>query len=301
MYTVPYLRTQSQLLDFVARRSRDGGNRRWSREEVVGAINDAVGTWANRVSVPHVYTIVGGWKAGQYEYTLPDYINATLQPQRRILAPFTSGDGTPANQYVWDDILGWSVEPDGSGGQVLRLQYNEGVRNTENTGRILWWAENGRLPETDDGEDPTLNANIDADDTELTLASSVEVGRSGYVKIGSEFMAYAGTSDDGTNTTLQNLSRGVNSTAASHAQNDAVQFCVAAPNTKLWDVLRMQARANLSELPLVEAPGDEIEHHQWNLRWHSQEIEKFWEAWVPRSPKIKMGRRASGWRQQEYR
>lgn len=292
-YTVPLLRTRRQLIEDVAHRARDRGNRRWDRREVVRAINDSIYLWSNRVFIPYVYTLSGGWEVGIYEYALPDYISEPLVPQRKILTPYLNEEGNNF-QFVWADILGYSVDPSSDGGQSLRVQWNEGVTAATNDARILWWGENYPLPDTADGEDPALHAAIDADDTTLTLDASVDVGRAGYVKVGSEFLQYAGTALDTGRTVLQNLVRGVSSTAAAHSLGDSVEFCMAAPELRLWQVLQWQARANLYDLMLSESPASESEHYQWQMRWNEQRVGEFWRGWVPRPPVIRLSRRSVG-------
>ena len=290
-YIAPTLRTRTQLIKDVEYRQRNRGNRRWDDEEIIRALNDAVQMWSGRVSVPLVYTISGGWVSGTYEYALPSYIPIQMIPQRRVLTPYVSDTGT-SNTYIWADVLGWDLEPDASGGQILRTQYNEGVVGTTSDARVLYWAGNGYMPET--AQLPTLNATITSSATSLVLSAVFDVGQVGFVKIESEWIQYAGVTDDGSNTTLSNLVRGVGSTAASHASGKEIDFGVAAPEVRLYQQLYQQALANLHSLTLTDGPAQETAHHQWQMQWQQQMADKFWTGWTPRAPKVKLARRATG-------
>lgn len=292
-YVAPLLRTRTQLIKDIEHRMRDRGNRRWKDEEIIRALNDSIALWQGRVSVPYVYTITGGWVSGTYEYSLPDYMGRRIRPQRRVLSPYIDTT-TSTTQYVWADVRGWDLDPDGSGGQTLRTQWNEGTPGTTSDARILWWAANGYLPET--ASVPALNANIDSDDTSLVLDAVYDVGRVGYVKVNAEWIQYAGVTDDGSNTTLGNLVRGVGSTAASHSSGDSVEFGMAAPETRLWTQLQDQARALLHSLSLSEGPGQEMDHHRWAMQWHQQRADDFWKSYTPDvRPRLRLSRRATGW------
>tara|TARA_R110000868_G_scaffold21307_3_gene88535 strand:- start:6489 stop:7355 length:867 start_codon:yes stop_codon:yes gene_type:complete len=285
-YTTPTLRTRTQLIEGIEHRQRNRGNRRWSDGEIARALNDSLLTWSGRVSIPYVYTITAGWVAGTYEYALPSYIPGKMVPQRRVQTPYVNSDGSTTT-YVWADVLGWGLEADGSGGQLLRTEFDEGLAGTTNSARILYWAAPGQLPEED--ALPTLNANITSSETSLVLSAVYDVAAIGYVKIGSEWLQYAGVTDDGSNTTLSNLVRG---TAASHTQGDEIDFGVGVPDVRLFSQLQQQTIANLHALTLTDAPGQETEHHKWQMQWRQQMADAFWASWAPRAPMMKLSRRA---------
>lgn len=296
MNTVPLTRTRSQLIADVQHRMRDDGSRRWDRREVVRAINDALLPWSTRVYTPLIYTISGGWVAGQYEYPLPNYITRHVQPQRRVLTPYLQNDGSGSNQYVWADVSGFSIEPDGEGGQLLRTDFNEGTVGAEADARLIWWMHNGPLPDPSSGEDPALASDMTASATSMAVSGVLDVGAAGYVKVGQELIQYAGVTTDGSNTTLSNLVRGAgDTTAAIHTTGDSVEWCIAVQTPTLWQQLYFQAMAHLHALVLTEAPARESEHHQWAMRWHQQAADDFWKQYTPaRGPRLILGRRAVG-------
>ena len=287
MYVVPELRTQKDLVADVRAMLRDPGRDRWHESEPKRQMNRALEQWHGRVLVPMLYTMAG-WETGVYEYDLPDYIRGPIQPQGKVLVPYVGTNGD-TRQLVWADLHGWGLEPDGKGGQVLRLQFNEGVVGASNEARLLWWAENGPMPL----QEVKLASGIGSTDTTLTLDKAPRVGRAGFVKIGDEWVQYAGTSESGGQLTLQNLVRGVRSTASSHSSGDPVLWGVAVTDPTLWTQLSHQTLAYLHGLFLTAAPSREVEHHQWQMRWYQQQADDYWQRFTPaRAPRLKRGRRA---------
>ena len=232
-YIAPVVRTQAQLLADVEARLRDTGNSRWTDAELMRAINDGLTAWHGRVLTPFLYAFT--LTEGERVYALPAYMTELMLVQAE------RGQDTD----VWWTDLQFDVEPDGEGGQQLRLVKKPAAGD----GRIIWWGANGHLPATA----PTVHTGGITDaSTSLTLSASVDVGRSGYVKVGAEVMAYAGTTDDGTRTTLTNLTRGaLGTTAAAALAGVTVYFCVAAPEPRLWE----QLYAGACAAALTCAPG----------------------------------------------
>ena len=289
-YVLPQLRAQSTLKDAIEARLRDTANARFSEPEIYNALSDAVLRWSGRVFVPHVYTVSGGWDAGIYEYTLPAYLGRRMQPQRKVAVPYVSESAS--QQYVWADVLGWTVEPNATGGQTLRLQYNEGNIGVVADGRILYWGENGPLPSTV----PTLQTTMTSSVTSLILSTLLPVGQSGFVYVEQEWMEYAGCSHGTAYTTLTNLVRGVGgTTAASHSSAVSVYFGVALPDLRLFENLYPQALANVYAYGLTATNDTDRERHERNWRIQQQLADEFWRMWTPNvAPRIKLSRRTTG-------
>lgn len=289
-YTAPHLRAQNTILDELEARLRDTSNARWTDAELYRAINDALLRWSGRVSIPYLYTLSGGWVSGTYEYSVPDYLGTRIQPQRRVLSPYIDTT-TNTTQYVWADVRGWDLDPDGSGGQNLRTQWNEGTPGTTSDARILWWGENGPVPVTI----PTVQTEIDSDDTSLVLSAVVDVGQSGYVKVDAEWIQWSGYSDDGSNTTLTNLVRAVNgTTAATHTASTSVYVGVAMPELRLLEQLYHQAMANAYAYGLTDINETERDRYERNMGYYQQLAEEFWMRWTPTPPRMRLTRRAVG-------
>lgn len=293
-YAAPILRTQTELARQMRSRLRDSASKRWSDAEVYASLNDAIEMWAGKVYVPMLYTIANGWSPGIYEYALPSYISQPLTPQRKLLTPYVVEDDS--QQFVWTDVLGWEIDVDGAGGQVLRTLYSEGVTGTTNDARILWMAPNGRMPE----DLPILlNAAIATTTaTSLTCdpAERPEIGINGFVKVDNEWMEYHGYTQTPTVTTLSNLVRGVaGTTAATHLDNAEIVWGVAAPEAGVFQQLIMQARALLFEIVQSLGPGRETEDYRFQMRYWQEQADGWWnKRGMLHAPKIRLGRRAIG-------
>lgn len=290
MITLPFLKTQTELLQDMRRRMRDPDGARWPDYEVYTGINDCLLTWHNRVTIPHLYTVPGGWVAGQSDYTLPAYIRGHLDPQQRRYSsnlPYILGVSSDAD--TWVDVQAFTVEPDGSGGQVLRFDFSPG----SDDGRVIWWSHNGPVPLSA----PTLSATIDSDDTSLVLASAVsDIDQAGYIKIDSEWLHYSGVSYGASTTTLSNLLRGVNSTtAATHTSSTSVSWGVGCHRADLFGQLYNATRSFLHALFLTDAADSERTHHERQAMYYADMARGFWRSYVPnRKPKMRLGREAVG-------
>lgn len=291
-YVLPTLRTQRTVLEGIKGRLRDD-NSRWTDEEVYRAISDAMSEWSGRVFVPYIYTITGGFVGRQSIYALPSYIPQDIQPQRLIARRWPTVDDVASSEstdYVWADLHAWTLEPDGAGGQRLRIEISSAPYNSVGA-RVLWWGQNGAVPE----EVQYLSADIEADAATLTVAGVPSVPRCGYIKVDDEWMQYAGYTTSGTTMTLQNLVRGVDGGAAVHAADTEVFWGVAAPDDRLWAQLNNQIRAHLHELLMPSSQIQETQQHQWQMRWNAQKAAEFWATWAPNRPmRMKLTRQGTG-------
>lgn len=284
----PVLRSQTTLLDDIRRAMRDTDRKRWTDAEIYDSINAALREWEGRVQIPHYYNI--DFSSGTYEYTLPTYIDAAqmdVQIKRTVWGLNTeTGDEW---EDVYTDLTAWHVIPSATGGVTLLI---DNAVNTQD-GRIIWWGHNGSIATTA----CVSNAELVANGTSLVLSVVVpNIGRAGFLKVGQEWMAYAGVSDDGTKTTLNNLVRGLEgSTAAIHAAGATVAFGVAAPNENLFQVLFDQVARDLHRLFLTNGAPNESEHHERLMGYHEQRVQAFWRMWVPaRPPQMRLSRRGMG-------
>lgn len=292
MEIIPFLRSQNELLTSIKQRMRDVDNQRWPSPETYNAMNDAIMIWGRKVTVPFLYTITNGFVSGTYNYALPSYIKPPIDVElKRYL--IQTLDGLPVRSAslgasTWQPAPGYHLEPDGSGGQVLRLEGTIGA--TE--GRIIWWMQNGMIPTSV----PTLSADITDTDTSLTIASIPVIGSAGYVKIGEEWIAYAGVSRSATTTTLTNLLRGLNdTTAASHLTGASVYWGIAALRDDLYNQLLDQVTFKMHALYLTNASPQETEQHVFQSRLYKQLADEFWRGYVPpRKPRMLLTRQGKG-------
>lgn len=278
-YIQPYLRTQTELLADI---QADGyivalG---WSATEVYRAMNRALGKWAERVRVAHLYTITGGWVSGTYNYSLPAYIRAPYTPQLLRSRPFDE-DLTATSVTTWQDLPGWTEEPDSSGGLVLRVT----MRPYTIEGRVIWYAPNSRIPTAI----PTTNAEMTSTATSLTMGSAVDCDDTGWVKIGDEWLFYAGRSVAGSVTTLSNLVHAqAGTTAATHATSSTVTWGIAADDMGLYEQLAAQTKAYLHQQMLVNASVHETARHERLMQWFQGQADEFWKRYRPQTPPLRM-------------
>jgi hypothetical protein len=97
---------------------------------------------------------------------------------------------------TWQDIPGWRIEPNTSNQRVLK--FNVSPYSTE--GRLIWWGSNMPLPVSV----PTLNDDYTITDTEIGLTGVVDCHAYGWVRVGAEWMQYAGV-ERGTVSVVLNL------------------------------------------------------------------------------------------------
>ncbi len=287
---LPYLKTQLELLADVRRRMRDPEGNRWTDEEVYVAINDCLLTWNKRVTIPHLYTLSDGWVAGTSDYALPSYIRGAIDPQQKRYSsrwPNVSGIGLEAE--TWVDMPSFSLEPDGTGGQVLRLDFSPATDDA----RLIWWSHNGPVPLSA----PALNATIDSDDTSLVLSTAVsDIDPAGYIKIDSEWLHYAGVAVGTSTTTLSNLLRACNgTTAASHTSTTSVYWGVGCHRSDLYGQLYNHCRGFLHGLFLTDGAESEKTHHERQAMYYSDMANRFWRGYTPnRKTKLRLGREGVG-------
>jgi hypothetical protein len=283
-----YLRDQTTILADIKARMRDAASARWGELEMYRAVNDALETWHGRVSVPNIYTIVGGWVAATNEYTLPAYINAaTVIPQMKRTVPYSWwGQIAIDDSQTWTDIPGWTIEPDASGGRVLRFD----VPPYSTEGRVLWFGVNGPVPTTV----PTTSGSTSSSATTMVLGSVVECLDHGLAKVKSEWMQYSGVTRTTSTTTLSGLVRAYPGgiAAAIHATASSVSWGVAMPRLELYRTLLDQVLMFLHELYLADAAPRETQVHQQMVSFYAARIDKFWRYWIPqRRPRMVLDRR----------
>lgn len=286
----PYLRSQGELAAHINNgQMRDPGFARWKLPEVYRAINDALLEWDRRVRLPQIYNLPNGFSTQAYEYALPNYVQEPLDVQIQYTGATFYGEVLPDGGVPqWRDIASYRVEPDGAGGLTLRLGYLPPAE----AGRVVWWAANGQVPLTV----PKLSSGIDGDDTSLTLDAALTVEQTGWVKIGAEWLFYAGVSRDATTTTLNNLLRAqYGTTAAGHSTGDDVEWGVAADDLRLYNQLYDAVRANLHALFLTDAANQEGGRHGVTMDAYRQRADMFWRTYAPRRrTKLVLDRMALG-------
>lgn len=283
-----FLKAQNAILADLRARVRDNGAERWTDAECYGAINDALLTWQERVRIPHLYTISGGWLSGTLEYTLPDWIRSNaIQPQMKGLAQ--SALSYRLTSETWQDIPGWRIEPNASNGRVLKFS----VSPYSTDGRLIWWGSNMPLPIAI----PATSGSTAADATSMVLAGVVDCHEYGWVKVGTEWIQYAGVDRGATTTTLTNCVRGLaqGGSAGVISTSTSVYFGIAMSKTELYRVLMDQAIVHLHELYLGNASSKEKQTHQELIGFYDGRVREFWKNWSDQTKTIKQQVDVSAW------
>ena len=281
MTTTPYLKSQADILADLQVLMRDPTPTRWTAVEFYHALNRGLDQWWDRVMIENVYTVSGGWVSGTYEYSLPSYITEPVRPQvlrTRPIYPDLRIDDTTTT--TWIDVPGYKVVPDGDGTLSLKLL----VVPYSLEGQILWWTENGHVPTTL----ATVNTQLEVAATSLIADGELDVGESGWVKIGAEWMGYAGLTRAAATTTLNNLVRGVNGTTdAQHIATANIEWGIAADKPSLWRQLYDQIVTHLHEYYLTDASARERDHHERQVSFYQKRADVYWESYVPSfTPKL---------------
>lgn len=285
---LPYLYLQSDVLTNIRTLLSEPTAERWSDPQIYACMNMAITGWQGRVRVPYAYAIPGGWVDGNYEYTLPDYVDTrTVQPQNRV-----SYDEWPElTEETWADVLAFNVDPN----NTLRLYWSlpeSDIYGATNAGRVLWWGQPGPVPTSL----ATLSSSITDTDTSLTISTKPIIGRVGYIKVNSEWLQYSGYTESASTLTLTNLVRGLNgTTAVSHNSSDTVTWGVAMDTPALLNALYDATRMYLMDLWLMNTSSRETSQYEKQLVLFQDRVEKFWRGYAPaRAPRMRLSRRAIG-------
>lgn len=273
--TLPYLRTQAELLTEVKVKTRLGSPAKWSDTEYYTALNEIIMSWADKVQLPHVYTISDGFLAGEFEYDLPSYIRPPIFPELLRRLPYRDFL-VESTTTRWQEVTGFDVSPNSSGGLTLRLYAPPRAGEAQ----IVWYAPNSRVPL--DLAACDLFSGVSTSATTLTIDAVVDVDDVGYVKINTEWIGYAGVTRGSATTTLNNLVRGVNgTTAATHQTNDDVFWGVGFDDVRLMKLLHDQWRAYMAAYFLQDGSVHETERYEKQMGFYEQAAVNFWPTYKP--------------------
>lgn len=285
--TIPFLRSQTELLADIEAQMRDTNNERWSEAEIYRAINQALLTWKDKVTNPFVFTITGGWLGSDYDYVLPNYVRPPLYPQLKRLVPYNEYDILDSSTSTWQNLVGWELESDGAGG--LAIRWSGPPRTLD--GRVLFYAPNSRVPLTL----PVTSGSTAADATTVVLSTVVDVDDVGFVKIEGEYKAYAGLTRGTSTTTLLNIVPALYGTSAAvHDSGSTVTWCVGVDNMGLYYLLYRQVKALLNEYKLVHGGVQETSRYEKMMGYHQGMADTWFATYKPSrpSPKLVLNRKA---------
>ena len=267
-----YLRTQAELIAELERSLNDSNHELGTPAQLLDSLNDGLRNWAKRVVTPQIYPL--DFASGIFEYALPSYLRApfVVQIKSTVFGVFGEQSDADTNTYTWGTVAGYDIEPDGLGGNVLRLQAYPYAQ----AGRILWYADNGPVPTSA----VTLSSDITAADTSiaLTVAGAPDINQSGYFKFESEWASYSSltrTSDSAY--TATGCVRGLYGTLpAAHVATTVVQWGVAADDMRLWTQLLDHARAYVHSINLHKSTSEDGSRHEKLMSYYQTKADNFW-------------------------
>jgi hypothetical protein len=275
MDTIAYLRPQNDLLTEIKAKTRLGSTARWTDTEYKYALNEILMVWSDKVKFPHIYTITDGWQASDYDYALPRYVRPPIYPQLKRQMPYYDYAVESAT-HTWQDVPGYELEPDGSGGHVLRLF--SPPRNVD--ARVIYYAPNSRVPTADTA--PTTSGSTSSTATTMTIGSAVDVDDVGHIKVNAEYMAYTISERNASTTVLTLTERALyGSTAATHNTASSVYWCVAADTLSLYANLFDCWKAYLHAYFLQDGGTKEVARHEKALGLYEQKMANFLATYSP--------------------
>jgi hypothetical protein len=278
--TIPYLRTQSELLTEIKAKTRLGATARWDDDQYYYALNEILYTWADHVKLPRIYTITDGFQASEYGYDLPAYIRPPVIPQLLRRKPYHEYQ-IESTTSSWQEPPGYEVEPNATGGLTLRLFAPP--RSVE--ARVLYFAPNSRVPLTL----PTSSGEIMADAVDLALDDVVDVDDVGTVKIDGEYISYSGIERTLSTTVLLNLVRGLNGSAAATHEDATVNWCVGMDTMSLQGLLFNQWRSFMAAYFIQDGGTHEISRYEKALGYYDQMAANYFATYKPQRPKPGLG------------
>ena len=270
-----YLRSRSEILSELQIRVNDTADSRWSEKEKMTALNAAIRRWTDRLLIPFVYEPSTGLSSNSWTFDIPDYIDPRyMRPQIEQLGDENDYPYLYGKVDTWVNLLDYTVEPDGSGGFRLRTG---GIRYDSDF-RIVFWASPGPLPLDESSTSPVVL--LDSTTSMTITTSENNMPRSGFVKIGNEWIQYAGLADGGTTITLSNLIRGIDgTTTATHAPDTTVDWGIAMDRADLIEQLINQATAIMHMQYLSQASPQEREAHTFITRYAQQAADEYWRSY----------------------
>lgn len=272
--SIPYLRSQADLLTEIKVKTRLGSTARWSDAEYYNALNEVLYTWAEQVKLPHIYTITDGWLANEYEYALPSYIRPPIFPEMLRRVPHVDYV-TNSLTTRWQELPGWELLSDGAGGQVIRLSAPPRTMEAQ----VGFYAPNSRVPLTI----PVTSGSTSATATTMLISTAIDIDDVGYVKCEAEWIGYAGVTRGATTTTLNNLVRALyGTTAAIHNTASSVTWGVAMDDMRLLKLLFDQWKSYLHAYFIQDGGTHEVSRHEKGMGYYDSLALMFWPTYRPK-------------------
>jgi hypothetical protein len=238
----------------------------WSDARYRRAINRAIRELSNKVLVPTIYDLSSAWSQTEYAYAIPAWLDtSTIEPEwRNQTAP-----------YTWKAVPGYTIERQADGQTYIRFQ----TAPFQASGRLRYWHPNTPAPLTD----PLLNATITAVQTTLvTKTKLTDAEPNGFIKIGDEFIQYSGITQAASNTTLNNLIRGIAGTvAAPHTADDQMYWALMVDEPIIYTAITYLTLTYMHEMYLNESAARNQRHHQEMIAYYRAAADTILRQYVP--------------------
>jgi hypothetical protein len=271
--TLPYLRTQTELLTEAKVKTKLASTNRWSDVEYYTALNEILMSWADKVQLPRVYTITAGFLASEFEYDLPSYIRPPIYPELLRRLPYREYM-VESSTSRWQEVTGFDVSPNSTGGLTLRIYAPPRTGEAQ----IVWYAPNSRVPTNL----PVTSGSTAADATTVLISTAIDIDDTGYVKIDAEYMSYSGVTRGASTTTLLNVVRDLHGSAAAvHNTGATVTWCVAFDDVRLMQQLFNQWRSYMPAYMLQDGGVHETERYEKQMSFYEQQAANFWATYKP--------------------
>lgn len=265
------LRTAASFVTSLGGVTRDSSHARWSETEKWAALNYALEQMAGKVFFPVPWEI--DLSISTQTYDLPYWANG----ERVDLHVYDTDDyaGTTVSNQQWKQYAQWEQRTATDGTTDLDVKPGHSADATATV-----WMTNGRVPKG------TFTASASSSATTITVTTSemsYELPDVGFALLGTEWVLYRGL-DRGSypsSIDLLYVLRAQSGTTAATYSGETLFWGVYYDHPGLPQVIEHMGLAYLSRLPLINASQTEISHHQWNLRWATQEARAFWRNYAP--------------------
>lgn len=174
--------------------------------------------------------------------------------------------------YFTDQVL---VE---AGGVILNTIIYENEPIPTNS-ILLGWVYNYPFAEQ---AGVSLAADLTSDDTSLVVDKIISPV--GHLKINNEIIRYNGVVEDSGNYLVTDIERNVDGlgSLATSSIGTTITPLIYYDDARIHDQIMNMAAAYLHSLYPTSGSPTEVQHHQWMMRWHTNEVNSFWRTYVPR-------------------
>lgn len=258
----------------------DVAKSRWTQAMLDAAYNYAIGEWNQRLSIPVIIDSTAGWGTSSWSsalthYALPLGIDSHMVVPQYKRSPFTgSGVPTPGNALDdWQPFHMYTIEPPSASSGQWEIRFP--VTPYDAPARLIAFIPNTRIPTAAH----TLAVQLPgAAGTNATLNAAWTGGKSGFVAIDREVIAFVGVQ----NTALLNLVRNIDGDGiAVHNVSSAVGVMAAFEEHQDRSGFIDSMIAACHRMYLNNASSSDLNFHQQMVTYYDNKVKDFWRRRVP--------------------